>query len=43
MFLTRGGGFVFDTTSTMSVLNDAKLKDYQLVMMLNMGHEAQIF
>ncbi len=33
--LTSGGGFVFDTTSTMSDLNDNKLKNYQLVMMLN--------
>jgi len=33
--LTVGDGFVFDTTSTMSDLNEAKLKDYQLVMMLN--------
>jgi len=33
--LTSGGGFVFDTTSTMNDLNDAKLKNYQLVMMLN--------
>ena len=33
--LTIGEGFVFDTTSTMTDLNDAKLKDYQLVMMLN--------
>ncbi|MDP4209295.1 MAG: ThuA domain-containing protein [Bacteroidota bacterium] len=33
--LTIGNGFVFDTTSSMADLNDAKLKDYQLVMMLN--------
>lgn len=33
--LTIGNGFVFDTTSTMNDLNDAKLKNYQLVMMLN--------
>lgn len=33
--LTSGGGFVFNTTSTMADLNDAKLKDYQLVMMIN--------
>lgn len=33
--LTIGNGFVFDTTSTMADLNDAKLKNYQLVMMLN--------
>lgn len=33
--LTIGNGFVFDTTSTMNDLNYAKLKDYQLVMMLN--------
>lgn len=33
--LTVGNGFVFDTTSTMADLNDAKLKNYQLVMMLN--------
>jgi type 1 glutamine amidotransferase len=33
--LTSGGGFVFDTTSTMADLNDAKLKNYQLVMMIN--------
>jgi len=33
--LTVGNGFVFDTTSHMEDLNDEKLKDYQLVMMLN--------
>ena len=33
--LTSGGGFVFDTTSTMADLNNAKLKNYQLVMMIN--------
>lgn len=33
--LTYGNGFVFDTTSNMADLNAAKLKDYQLVMMLN--------
>lgn len=33
--LTVGRGFVFDTTSNMSDLNTAKIKDYQLVMMLN--------
>ncbi|PWG78328.1 ThuA domain-containing protein [Pararcticibacter amylolyticus] len=33
--LTIGNGFVFDTTSTMNDLNETKLKDYQLVMMLN--------
>jgi len=33
--LTKGDGFVFDTTSRMSDLNDEKLKDYQLVMMIN--------
>lgn len=33
--LTIGNGFVFDTTSTMADLNDEKLKNYQLVMMLN--------
>lgn len=33
--LTVGDGFVFDTTSNMADLNDTKLKDYSLVMMLN--------
>lgn len=33
--LTIGRGFVFDTTSNMSDLNEDKLKGYQLVMMLN--------
>lgn len=33
--LTKGNGFVFDTTSYMSDLNDEKLKDYSLVMMIN--------
>ncbi|MES2457029.1 MAG: ThuA domain-containing protein [Bacteroidota bacterium] len=33
--LTVGKGFVFDTTSNMSDLNEAKIKDYQLLMMIN--------
>ena len=33
--LTIGEGFVFDTTSNMNDLNEAKLKDYSVVMMLN--------
>ena len=33
--LTKGNGFVFDTTSNMADLNDEKLKDYSLVMMIN--------
>ncbi|MGY3054615.1 type 1 glutamine amidotransferase [Pedobacter sp. UYEF25] len=33
--LTIGDGFVFDTTSNFNDLNVKKLKDYQLVMMLN--------
>jgi len=33
--LSSGDGFVFDTTSNMDDLNEATLKDYQLVMMLN--------
>lgn len=33
--LTIGNGFVFDTTSNMADLNEVKLRDYQLVMMLN--------
>jgi len=33
--LTKGNGFVFDTTSNMTDLNDEKLKDYSLVMMIN--------
>src|SRR5688572_26829695 len=33
--LTKGNGFVFDTTSQMSDLNEQKLKDYSVVMMLN--------
>lgn len=33
--LTIGNGFVFDTTSRMSDLTDEKIKDYQLLMMIN--------
>ncbi|HEY2721762.1 MAG TPA: hypothetical protein VGI82_08555, partial [Chitinophagaceae bacterium] len=33
--LTVGNGFVFDTTSNMEDLNDGKIKDYQLLMMIN--------
>jgi uncharacterized protein len=33
--LTVGNGFVFDTTSNMADLNDDKIKDYQLLMMIN--------
>jgi len=33
--LTAGNGFVFDTTSNMADLNDEKIKDYQLLMMIN--------
>lgn len=33
--LTSGNGFVFDTTSNMSDLNEEKLKGYQLLMMIN--------
>lgn len=33
--LTVGNGFVFDTTSNMSDLNDEKLKDYSVVMWIN--------
>ena len=33
--LTVGNGFVFDTTSNMEDLNDAKIRDYQLLMMIN--------
>src|SRR6478735_11251607 len=33
--LTVGNGFVFDTTSNMEDLNDTKIKDYQLLMMIN--------
>src|SRR5580765_6925128 len=33
--LTVGNGFVFDTTSNMADLNDEKIKDYQLLMMIN--------
>lgn len=33
--LTKGNGFVFDTTSRMSDLNQQKLKDYNLIVMLN--------
>lgn len=33
--LTKGNGFVFDTTTNMADLNDEKLKGYQLVMMIN--------
>jgi uncharacterized protein len=33
--LTVGNGFEFDTTSNMDDLNDEKIKDYQLLMMIN--------
>lgn len=33
--LTIGRGFVFDTTSNMADLTEEKIKDYQLLMMLN--------
>lgn len=33
--LTKGNGFVFDTTSNMADLNEVKLKDYSLIMMIN--------
>lgn len=33
--LTAGNGFVFDTTSNMADMNEAKLANYQLVMWLN--------
>ncbi|MFT3903064.1 MAG: ThuA domain-containing protein [Niabella sp.] len=33
--LTIGDGFIFDTTSKMSDLNEEKLKGYQLIMMIN--------
>jgi type 1 glutamine amidotransferase len=33
--LTIGNGFVFDTTSRMSDLTHEKIKDYQLLMMIN--------
>ena len=33
--LTVGNGFVFDTISNMADLNDKKIKDYRLVMMIN--------
>jgi uncharacterized protein len=33
--LTVGNGFVFDVTDTMSDLNEEKLKDYSLILMLN--------
>lgn len=33
--LTRGNGYQLDTTSNMDDLNDAKLKDYSVVMWLN--------
>jgi uncharacterized protein len=33
--LTSGDGLVFDTTSNMADLNDSKLKNYSLVMMIN--------
>src|SRR6478736_5603612 len=33
--LTVGNGFVFDTTSNMADLNEEKIKDYQLLMMIN--------
>lgn len=33
--LTIGKGFVFDLTTNMDDMNDEKVKDYQLVMMLN--------
>jgi hypothetical protein len=33
--LTVGNGFVFDTTSNTEDLNDEKIKDYRLLMMIN--------
>lgn len=33
--LTAGNGLVFDTTSNMADLNDARLKDYSVIMMIN--------
>ncbi len=33
--LTVGNGFVFDTTSSMADLNEEKLKDYSVILMLN--------
>lgn len=33
--LTKGNGFVFDTTSNMNDLNADKLKDYSIILMLN--------
>lgn len=33
--LTIGDGFVFDTTSNMADLNESKIKQYQLLMMIN--------
>ena len=33
--LTKGNGFVFDTTTNMEDLNEEKLKDYSIVLMLN--------
>jgi type 1 glutamine amidotransferase len=33
--LTKGNGFVFDTTSNFNDLNEDKIKDYQLLMMIN--------
>jgi type 1 glutamine amidotransferase len=33
--LTIGNGFVFDTTSNFNDLNEEKIKDYQLLMMIN--------
>ncbi|MDP9040748.1 MAG: ThuA domain-containing protein, partial [Bacteroidota bacterium] len=33
--LTVGNGFAFDTTSNMEDLNETKIKDYQLLMMIN--------
>jgi uncharacterized protein len=40
--LTEGNGFVFDTTSNMDDLNEAKLKNYQLIIMLNDFPHTQI-
>lgn len=33
--MTVGDGFIFDTTSDMNDLNDEKIKDYQLLVMIN--------
>lgn len=33
--LTIGDGFVFDVTTNMADMNDEKLKDYRMIMMLN--------